>query len=475
MKIFIMCVSMVLSPVAMAVQGAASPTDEISSVKEIEKTGASVDNYPGRSLGHVPRAVNEFPLLPSNGAKYYEAAPDGELNLKRMDISAGTFILIYAGSGSSVAVRGLEEIRSDGVLGPAFTAWASLLTDNYDFKKAAAWNSAHRVKYKIMHSRTDWPGLRTDSVPGFNFFRDGRLVCYAGGWSDNASVPELKKCMETSGLLSVEARLAAALRIIGLRVADRNGYAERITLFQNEYRKLSSEGAFGKSELKTYGHNTLLDAYRASELFVFYSPVKEKLGLMENIFAEFESREMVDARKARALYAQFLDAREFERAELLRTRYGSLMLEPFPRLTGAKPAPGKVWVYKLDDKGKRLKADALVSKDRQIVIAGQPGCSPTRNAFDAIEKDKKLRGIFKENGLLLAAGSDFQGVLDWNDSHVIKFEFINSAGDWPGMDFDTYPSFYFVKGGKIAHKFTSWPKDGNMAEIRKGLGLLGYY
>ena len=437
------------------------------------KAKALAEKYPGAGLEYIPAAIIEPPVILENTGKYYETAPDGEsVSLKSMDISSGNFILVYADPGDPLAARAMGKIEADDTLGPAFAAWASLLTDKYNFKKSGEWNAKHRVKFKIMYSEKEWAGLEKSSVPVFNVFKDGKPACFVGGWKDEASALELNKCLAEAGFLSREGRLAAALRIIELRMVDVPGYNERVSLFKKEYGKLAEEGAFDTAALGAYSRQALLDAYETTGYYVAYSPAKDKLESLENIFAEIEKRKMEDAGKVKTLYGLLLDARKFDTAGLLRARYAGYELENPPKLSGKEPARGKIFVYKVTARNV-LATEAAGLKGKQIIIAAQPGFHPTQRAFKEIEADKVLSDIFKNKGLLLAAGSDFAGVNEWNGSHKVKFKLINSARDWPGIDLENSPSFYFLEDGKIVYSFTGWPQDGNMAELHTGLRRLG--
>ena len=71
--------------------------------------------------------------------------------------------------------------------------------------------------------------------------------------------------------------------------------------------------------------------------------------------------------------------------------------------------------------------------------------------------------------------SDFKGIAKWNKTEVFKYTPIYLEEDWPGLVLNTFPTFYFLKDGKIVHTFTSWPKEGDFDEIYKGLERLGLF
>jgi hypothetical protein len=233
-------------------------------------------------------------------------------------------------------------------------------------------------------------------------------------------------------------------------------------------------GALESGALAAYSAPALSDAFETTALFTAYSPLKEKLGTLEAVFAELERRGLADPGRTETLYELFLDARKFGKAGALRARYPLLALKDLPEISGVAAAPGKKILY-VPGGMSRLAAVAGDLKGKKIIVAAQPGCHPTQRAFNEIEKDKKLLSVFKKYGLLLAAGSDFSGAAAWNGTHAVKFKLINSAGDWPGVDFENSPAFYFLEDGKVVYSFVSWPGGGNLDELYKGFGRLGLF
>jgi len=471
--IFFYLVSSLAAYPALALDGAlAAEQRALLGSHSFDSARALARENPEAGLTRVPGKIIEPPLFIDAPGRYYDLSSDGDtLSLKSLDVSAGFHILVRSEPDKKEVSDAFERIDADPSLSPVFTAWAAPLSGAYDFDAVAAWNSSRFPKFRMIHSESDWLQAPRPSVLSFTFIRDGGRTCHVEGWDGENSLEALRACAKDAGLFSGSARLETALRVLSLRTSDRTRFNEFVSVFEREYLRLQGEGVFDKKKLPLYGADELLRAYEAAYFFTAFSPAKEKLSTLAGIFRELERRGAADGKIVRRFYAVLLDAREFRKARNVFERYPDAGLEDFPPLVGDKK--GRKVVLRLTEGADGVYAEKLSLKGKKVVVVGQPGCAPTGRAFDFIERNAALLSVMKEHAELLASGSDFKGVGEWNRSRAIRFGLIRSAADWDGIDFGLYPAFYFIENGKVVHSFTGWEGEGSGERLREGLALLG--
>ncbi len=437
-----------------------------------ERARALALKYPGAGLERVPARIIEPRIFLDAPGRYYDLSPDGDtLSLKSLDVSSGFHILVRSEPDKKELSDAFARIDAAPSLSAVFMAWSALFSGAYEFDAVADWNARRFPGFRMMHSESDWPEIPRTSVLSFTFIRDGGRACHVEGWRGELTIDALRACAKDAGLFSRSARLETALRVLALRSSDRARFDEFVSAFKREYLGLRRDGAFDKEKLTRYDTGELLRAYDAAYYFTAFSPVKDGLPVLSGIFRELERRGAADGGAVRRFYTVLLDAREFRKARNVFERYPDAGLEDFPPLVGDKK--GRKVVLRLTEGADGVYAEKLSLKGKKVVVVGQPGCAPTGRAFDFIERNADLLSVMKEHAELLASGSDFKGVGEWNRSHAIRFGLVRPAGDWDGIDFSLYPAFYFIENGKVVHSFTGWEGEGSGERLWEGLALLG--
>lgn len=111
---------------------------------------------------------------------------------RRLDVTADRFILVVAGCG--VASRARERINQDPELAAAFrtagAVWAVPAGMSMNLPAVQEWNDAHPDEpLDVIAKNSDWEGVDFSALPTFHFFKSGRLVHSARGWSTDSGRP----------------------------------------------------------------------------------------------------------------------------------------------------------------------------------------------------------------------------------------------------------------------------------------------
>lgn len=439
---------------------------------QFAKAAELADEFPMIRLTSVPAGIGDEDI-DRKTLKYYESRPGiQDVRLRSLDIGKGSVLVIYGSPSCHFTREALESMAADDRTA-ALLPSSILVTPDYDFDGVAQWNKEHALKYKIMYEKKDWSSLRMDFKPGYNFFLDGKQICYSHGWHGEGTVEEVLKCAEKAGFSGLEGRIANAVGVIKRDFSELKELEVNKRAMRLEFSLLRGAGAYSAEKLSGYSPETLSDAYFLAYQFMFYSPVNDGLMEMEAAFSELERRGGATAERTLLMQNAYVKGREFEKAAKLASGHMEYNLPAIPRSGWVNPRKqGVPIVYDVKRSGQLLVPERAKKGGRQILMAGAPGCHASRNALRDIAAAPELAAIFKKRGRLLFAGNDIPSVEEWNKSHNLKYWLADSA-DWPEMDFSQVPTFYFVEDGRLVHSFSGWPKAGNMDEIFKGLGRLG--
>ncbi|MDA8244246.1 MAG: hypothetical protein M0025_09035 [Elusimicrobia bacterium] len=451
-----------------------SMQDVLLESQQFAKAAEMIEEYPTIRLNSVPEEIKKSGEA-KNAYRYYSVGPGlKSAELKSFELPAGPSLIVYGDPYCHFTSEAIKALSTDNRTASLFPGAGTLVTARYNFNGVSEWNATHVLKFKILFSVKDWPVVTTGYMPAFIFLKDGQPVCYAHGWREEQTVQEILACAKTAGFEDTEGRIQYALRVLKSDFKDQTELESNIAAAGLEYRRLKEQGAFSTDALSAYSTPVLEEAYDLLYYVQFYSPLHTGLSEMAGAFAELEKRGLLNDEKASNMSEAYLDAREFEKAAQLKTSFPRFNLPTAP-IAGKRPetGAGEAVVYSLPGPGAALKVKKINKSGKMIVASVSPGCKASRRAIIDLESDPKLFKIFKKSGLLLLARSYFGPAAKWNKDHELDYLFANSA-DWPELDFDAYPVFYFFDNGKVVYRFSGWPDGGNRDELYKGLGRLGF-
>lgn len=451
-----------------------SMQDVLLESQQFAKAAEMIEEYPTVRLNSVPEEIKKSGEA-KNAYRYYSVGPGlKSAELKSFELPAGPAMIVYGDPYCHFTSEAIKALSADKRTTSLFSGAGTLITARYNFNGVSEWNATHALKFKILLSVKDWSVVTTGYMPAFIFLKDGQPVCYAHGWHEERTVQEILACAKTAGFDDTEGRIQYALRVIKSDFTDQPELESNIASAALEYHRLKEQGAFSPTALFTYSPPVLRDVYDLLYHIQFYSPLHSGLSEMAGTFEELRKRGLVDREKASNMSEAYLNAREFEKAAQLKASFPQFSLPTAP-IAGKTPVTGagEVVVYSLPEPGAHLKAKKINKSGKMIIASVSPGCKASRRAIIDLESDPKLFRVFKKSGFLLLASSYFGPAAKWNKDHELDYLFANSA-DWPELDFDSYPAFYFLDNGKVVYSFSGWPDGGNKDELYKGLGRLGF-
>lgn len=407
--------------------------------------------------------------------RYYSLeAGGGELRLDRAPLSEKPVIVFYGSPGCKFSVQALKELPAIPAVKAALLARGLFITTDDDFKELGSWNENNPWKYLKVHSRKDWPGVKMAGAPEFTIFSEGVPVCYGRGWHGKETSAEFLNCLEKAGIMADTERMRTAVSAVTAPAAQGLPLEELRGIISGEYASLAAKGAFGAAALGTYSGEELAAAFDFLNFFSSGSPDPAAAEAMRKIYALLEEKGLGGPEKGKDLFGVLLAVRDFETAGQFRSSHQKFGLPQVPEIKGSAEAkPGRRLVYEMGNSPQMMNAESVDPEKLGVVLVGIPGCHFCNYALAAIESDPKLLKVFRKRGLLLTSRADFPRILKRNAAKELKYRLVADTKDWPGLDFASSPTFYFMKEGKVLYSFSGWPKTGKMDELYIGLGRLG--
>lgn len=432
------------------------------------------EEYPEVDTWAVPPAVTGGTAIPGPYRYYSLEASGGELRQDRAILSEKPVIVFYGSPGCKFSVQALKELPGVPALKAALLARGLFITTDDDFKELAAWNASNPWKYLKVYSRKDWPAVKMAGAPEFTVFSKGEPLCYVRGWHSGESSAEFFNCLAKAGLLTDAERMRTAVAAVMSPAAQALPLEELRGLISSEYGSLAAKGAFEDAALEAYPNEDLPGVFDFLNFYYSGRPDPKAAAALEKIYALLEKNGQGGPEKGKDLFGVLLDARSFEAARRFRSAHQAFTLPVVPEIEGGtKVKPGRRLVYEMGSSASVMKAASVAPEKFEVLMVVIPGCHFCNYALAAIESDPKLLKIFRKHGLLLTGRADFPRILKRNSSKELKYTLVADIKDWPGLDFATSPTFYFMKEGAVVYSFNGWPKTGKMDELYIGLGRLG--
>jgi len=151
--------------------------------KLFTKASALKELYPSFELQSVPPITGSLAVKPGEAAVFYTKDGVASLEIRKVKKN-GRRILVAARPDCHFAHDALTAIEKDPELRAVFSKYALTLTPQMDFGALGSWNKAHRLKYLVANSASDWPGVDFSLSPSFYFIRNGKILHTVPGWAD---------------------------------------------------------------------------------------------------------------------------------------------------------------------------------------------------------------------------------------------------------------------------------------------------
>lgn len=237
-----------------------------------------------------------------------------------------------------------------------------------------------------------------------------------------------------------------------------------------------------QERISKYSNEELILLYKALRKTAFYSPDNDEYILrQEKVFNEKVRRNKYSEKDIERMVSSFLSARMFKKARSLKKQFPKIELPDIPKniITNDIPQSATWQAYEVSDNGRKIELKVLpLSSGPKIVIVISPGCGSVKSAIKTIFANNELYPIFLANSIMITRRSDFVGVEEAKKQFdFTKIYVVHKSKDFHGFYFQSSPYFYFIKDGKILHKFKGWGSGNNSKygrrEIHKGLSAIG--
>lgn len=234
--------------------------------------------------------------------------------------------------------------------------------------------------------------------------------------------------------------------------------------------------------LRKYSGDTINTLYDTLSKISFYSPDEESYVLRQEIaFDEKIRRDKYNAEDVEDMVSTFLETRLFNKAINLKGRFPKMTLPEIPKdiVTGSISQSVSWLAYDISDQGNKAELQILpLATGAKIIMFASPGCGAAESAAKNILGDAELNSIFRAAGIIVTRKFDPAGVEAMKKQFNFPAVYIaHKSNDFPGLQLQPSPHFYFLKDGKSQYEFKSWSSENNgeysKKKFRKGLATIG--
>lgn len=221
-----------------------------------------------------------------------------------------------------------------------------------------------------------------------------------------------------------------------------------------------TQESFSAAVLKKYPDAGIDHLYDALFRVSFFFPEHDKsIDFQEKVLEEKLRRGKRVGFDIERMHKAYIGARKFKNAEALRTRFPDVKFPYVPSEILDNTSGGTAWrVYDFDATAEKAMLKALPSgTGPKVIMTMFPGCSAAETALEEILADPELSPLFRKYGMLLTLRFDTKSMMLWRDHFNFPEAYIAyKASDFPILDFDSSPNFYFLEDGKIKHILPGW-------------------
>lgn len=215
-----------------------------------------------------------------------------------------------------------------------------------------------------------------------------------------------------------------------------------------------------------------------SRLFDLRTAPASAQPLRSVLFSELQRRQAVTDSAWRSRLAGHLASNDWEAArQLAADPAAAQALGPreLPRQVHADPtlaAHPSAWAFEFEQQA--LRQQRLdVEQGPRIVFQFATGCPFCPRAAQAIQADERLSRLFKRCGALLSpvdGNFDLVDFARWQGKHSFLPALL--VTDWSWLEEGaprSFPSFLFLKDGKLVETLRGWPPEGRADELIQAL------
>lgn len=216
-----------------------------------------------------------------------------------------------------------------------------------------------------------------------------------------------------------------------------------------------------ETRIRGFSSETVYTLHSAAKTAAFYDPGAEDLVLLQARTLDEKIRRTGESKMdLRGMFIAYMGARMFDAARALRVRHPSIQFPSIPdEIESASISkPGSWSAYAISNGWKRADLKSLpFDRGVRVVMVILPGCPAAEAALEDLLGNAETAGAFRRDGFILTARFDAEGVSLWKKHFAFEQMFITrKAADFPGLDFDDSPRFYFLRDGKIVSDFIGW-------------------
>ncbi|MBD3653170.1 hypothetical protein [Kangiella sp.] len=211
----------------------------------------------------------------------------------------------------------------------------------------------------------------------------------------------------------------------------------------------------------------------------FYAGEKEQVGLAKKLVEELVARkgEHQVVPRLFELSQMMVQSRLFDEYNELELDHQELSFPALPKISKLEKTEldGRP-ILQVTDEGLSIISHRFPSAG-YVIVVGHPLCHFSQNARRDIASDAVLSNIMRhKSSWLIPPGRRlyFAETLEANQaSNLSPFAYAHAKSDWPEIGYWGTPTFYFYYNGQLRHQLVGWPGEANIAELKKGLVMIG--
>jgi hypothetical protein len=200
---------------------------------------------------------------------------------------------------------------------------------------------------------------------------------------------------------------------------------------------------------------------------------------MRLIMSALEHRGLASEDEVGRLHQALIGARQLTEADEVATQHPQLSLKRLPVLREEKDlVPGWPTELALDQNSHEfLRQRVDMRQPAQVIVIGSPFCHFSEDAVRDIAADSTLREAFLAHAKWLTTPEsrfDWDVFQKWNLAHGgLEYTLMFKRDEWPMIDPEGTPTFYFFKNGVLQARVEGWPTGGRKLELVAALRHVG--
>lgn len=222
----------------------------------------------------------------------------------------------------------------------------------------------------------------------------------------------------------------------------------------------------------------LASYFSAAHTIGFYTMRPSYATQLRQILDELQRRKLVTPIGRQQMLDGYIRARMFEDARAFAADPANAGLKPLPTIRDESSSENSLTLWRIQDAGQTLvRHDFELADQPVLLVLGPPNCSFSEKAAEDIAKEGDLFELMARHSIWLMPQSSIPDVSQlnvWSTSQPgWPKELIHLDSDWPFIDFNMSPGFYFLENGKVVSHVQGWPGPEQLAELREGFRKIG--